>query len=58
LLWEGFKGSSLPAGRQGFKEFLIAECRMRNVELKIRNPQSEFRIPENPGILESFPHGR
>jgi hypothetical protein len=32
------KGSS----GKGFKEFLIAECGMLNLELKIRNPQSEF----------------
>ncbi len=31
---------------------LIAKCRMWSVELKIRNPQSKFRISRDPRILE------
>ncbi len=34
-----------------WKEFLMAECRMRNAEWKFRIPHFAFRIPHFPAIL-------
>jgi hypothetical protein len=50
---QGIKPACRQAGIQG-----VFNYGMQNAECGIKNPKSAIRIPENPGILESFPHGR